>query len=347
MDDIPEQIAFAGALLREEGYRVSALTSGTAALRFLEVKRPDLIMLDIKMESIDGLEVCKRIKLNSLTKDIPIIFLTAQTKPEIIKRCFELGGCDYIAKPFVREEFLARVKTHLDDSARRLALADANRELRLFCSAVSHDLKSPLGVIKLLIDSLKEELGAVEAPALDIMDMICDKADRLTLMIERLLEFSKMCNITPEKEPLELSSIVAEIYDELKLSEPERDIRLTMEELPVVYGDDVLIKMLVKNILANAFKFTSRRKKALISVTAVKDGDYDVVTFSDNGAGFDMTYADKMFGVFQRLHTSEEFEGTGVGLALCDRIMKRHGGYITAYGEVDKGASFSLHFYRR
>ncbi len=345
VDDVPEQIAFAGALLREEGYRVYAVPSGTVALKFLESHHPDLIMLDIKMQDIDGLEVCQRLKRNSLTKDIPIIFLTAQTNPEIVKQGFEIGGCDYVIKPFLREEFLARVNTHLEMSRQSHALAAANRELNLFCSAVSHDLKSPLNVINMLIEALRGTLGDAPNPdTLEIMDMISDKSQKLKVMIERLLEFSKMCNIRPDKETLDVKAMIEDIFDELSSLEPDRTIRLHCEELPQVRGDDVLLRMLFKNLMTNAIKFTRHREIAEITVTSRTETEYDVITVSDNGAGFDMAYADKLFQVFQRLHLDEEFEGTGVGLALVDRIMRRHGGKVEAFGEVDKGASFSLYF---
>lgn len=200
VDDIPDQIAFAGEILRREGYRVYAVTSGKAALDFLGKKRPDLIVLDIKMEGMNGLEVCRAVKSCSDTKDIPVIFLTAEGSAEIIRQGFEAGCCDYVVKPFIREEYLARVRTHLEISRKSLALAAANNELKLFASAVSHDLKSPLGVIKMLIETLDGELGDNKSEDADrIMEMLKAKSDQLTLMIERLLEFSRMCSITPEK----------------------------------------------------------------------------------------------------------------------------------------------------
>ncbi|MGN1120475.1 MAG: response regulator, partial [Oscillospiraceae bacterium] len=177
VDDTPEHITFAGNLLRDEGYRVYAVTSGSAALRFLETKRPDLIMLDIVMEGMDGLTVCKHLKENPNTSDIPVIFLTAETGTEAIKQGFALGGCDYVVKPFLREEFLARVKTHLNISRQSRALAAANQELNQFCSAVSHDLKSPLNVISMLIDMLSQELGNDKSEDVTrIMEMISKKS---------------------------------------------------------------------------------------------------------------------------------------------------------------------------
>ncbi len=345
VDDIPEHIAFAGNLLREEGYRVYAVTSGISALKFLENHRPDLIMLDIKMEEMDGLTVCRHIKENPDINDIPVIFLTAETKTEAIKQGFALGGCDYVVKPFLREEFLARVKTHLNISRQSHALSVANQELKQFCSAVSHDLKSPLNVINMLIETLRNELGENQSDdVLQIMDMICGKSSKLIVMIDRLLEFSKMCNITPEAELLNISDMIEEIFRELKSLEPERCIELHCEKLPSVMGDEVLISMLLKNVLSNAFKFTRPRKKAEITVRLLADTVYNVISVKDNGVGFDMAYADKLFQIFQRLHEDDEFEGNGVGLALVSRIMKRHGGKVEAVGKLDEGAEIKLYF---
>lgn len=345
VDDIPEHIAFSGAILKSEGYRIYAVTDAKAALQLLKKRRPDLILLDIKMEGMDGLELCRRIKSDKETADIPVIFLTAERGSDIIRQGFECGCCDYVTKPFIREEYLARVKNHLEISRKTKELETSNNELNLFCSAVSHDLRSPLGVIKMLVQTLKNELGENGGEdALKIADMISEKSDKLIVMIERLLNFSKMCNITPEFETLDMERIISDAFEEQRSSEPDRSITLIMGTLPQISGDAVLIEMLVKNLISNAFKFTRPRENAVITVSAAPDDEYSVISIKDNGVGFDMAYADKLFKVFQRLHLSEEFDGSGVGLALADRIMRRHGGKIEAYGMVDKGAEFRLFF---
>lgn len=345
VDDIPEHIAFSGAILKNEGYKIHAVTSGEAALAFLKSRKPDLILLDIKMEEMDGLELCRRIKADSGLCDIPVIFLTAETSSDIIRQGFEYGCCDYVVKPFIREEYLARVKTHLEISRKTQSLEAANNELKLFCSAVSHDLRSPLNVINMLIDTLKNELGdSPDEEVIRIADMISDKSTKLTVMIERLLNFSKMCNITPEYETLELEGMIKSIFDEQHSAEPDRSVKLIMGSLPEITADGVLIEMLFQNLISNAFKFTRTRKNAVITVTHIPNEEYHIISVKDNGVGFDMAYSDKLFRIFQRLHTAEEFDGSGVGLALVDRIMRRHGGRTEAYGEVDKGAEFRLFF---
>ncbi len=345
VDDLPDHIAFAGSILKDRGYKIFAATSGEKALKFLEEKLPDLIVLDINMDGITGFEVCKIIKENPRTKDIPVIFLTAENSPQKIKQGFEIGCCDYVQKPFVRDEYIARIETHLSISRHNKEMAAAYNELNLFCSAVSHDLKAPLNVINMLIETLKNELGDNQTGEIDkITGMIQDKSNSLTKMIERLLEFSKMCNITPHFEILNLVDIINDIFSEFKSLEPRRSVTLICGTLPEITGDRVLVNMMLKNIINNSFKFTRKKRNAVINVSSYEAGSFTAISIKDNGAGFDMEYSHKLFGIFQRLHEQDEFEGSGVGLALIDRIMKRHGGKVTITGEVDKGAEITLFF---
>ncbi len=348
VDDMPDHIAYSGTLLRAEGYRLFAASSGKAAMRFLEKKIPDLILLDIQMDDINGLEVCKMIKANEDTRDIPIIFLTSETSPEIIGQSFDLGGCDYVKKPFVKEEYLARIKTHLQVSRQKKELTAANNELTQFCSAVSHDLKAPFNIINMLIEMLRGELGEEQDESIyTIMGMIESKATQTRIMIERLFDFSKMCNVQARVSHVDIKPIAEEIFQELSQLESERDIKLIFGDLPIVAADEVLMRTMLKNLLSNAIKYTSKKSSAIIEISGETTQTYNIIRIKDNGSGFDMAYSKKLFKVFQRLHSEEEFEGSGVGLALVNRIMQRHGGKVEAYAEIDKGAEFSLMFPKR
>ena len=345
IDDEPEMITYAGSILRKKGYRVSAVTNADSVFDYLRTHSPDLIILDIYLNGMNGIDICRTLKKHPETSDIPVIFMTADNNPETIKHGFNAGGCDYITKPFTTGEYLARIKTHINISRNAHELSAVNLELKQFCSAVSHDLKSPLNVLNMLIASLDDELGDNKNETItEIMKMIQEKSHKLVIMIERLLEFSKMCNVVPEIEKTDVNEITERIFSELKSLEPERNIQLKAENLPIINGDSVLLEMLFKNIISNAVKFTKCRETAEITVKSEETPQYTVITVKDNGAGFDMQYADKLFQVFQRLHTDDEYEGTGVGLALSDRIMRRHGGKIEAYGETDKGAEIKLFF---
>ncbi|MDE6101880.1 MAG: response regulator, partial [Ruminococcus sp.] len=268
VDDMPDHIAYSGTILRSEGYRVFAASSGKAAIKFLETKIPDLIMLDIQMDDISGLDLCEMFKKNSRTKDIPVIFLTAEMSPEIIQQGFSLGCCDYVKKPFIREEYLSRVRTHLQISMQQKELAAANNELNLFCSAVSHDLKAPFNIINMLIEMLRQELGDEQSNDVsNIMDMIVSKSKQTRIMIERLLDFSKMCNIKPKMSTVDIQKITEQTFRELRKLEPDRNIQFHCGELPAIKGDPVLIQLIIKNLLANAIKYTSKKETAIIEVS--------------------------------------------------------------------------------
>lgn len=345
VDDMPDHIAYSGTLLKAEGYRVFAAISGKAAVRFLEKRLPDMILLDIQLGDTNGLDLCKEIKSNPKTSTVPIIFLTSETSPEIISKSFELGGCDYVKKPFIKEEYLARIRTHLQIAVQQRDLTNANNELTMFCSAVSHDLKAPFNIINMLIEMLRGELGENQEQGIyDIMDMIVSKATQTRIMIERLFEFSKMCNVKPKMKSVDIKRIAVDTFNELYRLETDRDIEFICGNLPSVDGDEVLIQIMLKNLLGNAIKYTSKRDHAVIEISGSSNKTYNTVKIRDNGSGFDMTYSNKLFKVFQRLHSEDEFEGSGVGLALVNRIMERHGGLVEAYGEVGKGAEFSLLF---
>ena len=179
VDDMPEHIAFAGTILRNEGFRVLGATSAKAALKMMEKSKPHLILLDIKMEGMDGLELCRHFKSDEETKEIPVIFMTSESDPAMIKKGFELGCCDYVVKPFTKEELLARVKTHLEIYSKRRKLEAANNELSLFCSAISHDLRSPLNESDAII---KDESGFERC---EILEEFADlsEAERLCISL--------------------------------------------------------------------------------------------------------------------------------------------------------------------
>lgn len=344
VDDVPEQITFAGSILREAGYKVRAVTSGKAALSYLEGHQPYLIMLDIKMSDMNGLDVCRTIKSDEMTKNIPVIFFSSDSSSETIRKGFEAGCCDYVVKPFIREEYLARVKTHMEIARKTIALENANSELKMFTSAVSHDLRSPLSVMKMLVDTLEDELRDGNSDdAEKIMGMLKEKSVNTLKMTEHLLEFSRVCNAVPKIEAIDLNALTDDVCKELLALEPDRKISLNISPLPEVSGDSVLIRLLFRNLLSNALKFSKSREITEISVSSTVDKKYYIISVKDNGIGFDMKHYDKLFEVFRRLH-SDEIEGSGVGLALCDRIIRRHGGRIEAVGVPDKGAEFKVYF---
>jgi light-regulated signal transduction histidine kinase (bacteriophytochrome) len=226
-------------------------------------------------------------------------------------------------------------------SQRTADLETANRELEAFTYSVSHDLRAPLrhadGFSKLLVEEHRAELSP---NAREYVATIRDSVVQMGLLIDDLLTFARLGRKQVGMEVTGLNSLVEEVRADLKRSNPDRLIEWKVETLPFVECDPPLIKQVFANLLANAVKFTRPRKPAVIEVGAVREDGHAVIFVRDNGVGFSMKYAPKLFGVFQRLHRSEDFEGTGVGLATVQRIVQKHGGRVWAEAELDKGATF-------
>jgi PAS domain S-box-containing protein len=224
-------------------------------------------------------------------------------------------------------------------------LAAANRELESFSYSVSHDLQSPLraidGYSRMI---LRKHAECFDEEAIAKFNVIRANTQMMGRLIEDLLAFSRLGKAHLSIARLELDAMIREVWEEIRTANPDRSLKLTIGAIPPAAGDRGLIRQVLVNILSNAVKFTRQRSEALIEVGGhLKDSEF-IYTVRDNGVGFDMQYHDKMFGVFQRLHSSDEFEGTGVGLAIVQRIVHRHGGRVWAEGKVGHGACvfFSL-----
>ncbi len=258
---------------------------------------------------------------------------------------FESGAQDYVVKPFNPTELLARVNTHIRLKEQAQSLLEANRELDSFCYSIAHDLKAPLLSIGKLIDYLSNDFtDKLGEDGNFLISNIKNKSSELTDIIDHLLEYSRMCELDMKLVKIDLNKLIKSEFEELMLAYPHRNIVLNMPLLPDITGDYIMMKILISNILSNSIKYTSVREEGQIDIEyTIHQKDY-VFCISDNGAGFDMKYASRLFQVFQRLHSSKEFEGSGVGLSISQRILKRHNGKAWMTGEVDKGASFYFSF---
>ncbi len=224
---------------------------------------------------------------------------------------------------------------------RTAQLEAANKELEAFSYSVSHDLRAPLrhidGFTKLLVKRESERLDSTSSRYLRI---ISESVAKMGLLIDELLALSRTSRQEMRTSRVELNNLIKEAQSELAPAIEGRSIQWQIGQLPAVEGDAMLLRAVVVNLLSNAIKYTRPRPQARIEIGASSSGDRVVVFVSDNGVGFDMQYADKLFGVFQRLHREDEFEGTGIGLATVRRIINRHGGAVWAEGEKDRGATF-------
>jgi PAS domain S-box-containing protein len=223
---------------------------------------------------------------------------------------------------------------------RTAQLETMNRELEAFCYSVSHDLRAPLRSIRGFSEVLLERYGPkVDARGQELLRRVCESSQIMDQLIEDLLKLSRITRVEIQRQPVNISALAESIAQELREADPSRVVEIRIAPGLKAEGDERLLHVVLDNLLRNAWKFTSKRAKARIEVGITPAPEY-AFFIRDNGAGFDMTYAEKLFGVFQRLHSPDAFPGTGVGLAIVQRILSRHGGRTWATGEVDQGATF-------
>jgi light-regulated signal transduction histidine kinase (bacteriophytochrome) len=242
------------------------------------------------------------------------------------------------------EEEIRKLNVELEQRVveRTAQLEAANKELEAFSYSVSHDLRAPLRSIDGFSQALQEDYGEkVEGQGKDYIRRIRAATKRMAELIDALLTLSRVTRSEIRLENFNLSRLARTIATDLQKTQPDRQVEFIIPEGLTANGDARLFRIVMENLIGNAWKFTSKKENACIELGSLQQGDGRLAYFvKDNGAGFDMAYADKLFGAFQRLHGTEEFSGTGIGLATVQRIIHRHGGRVWAEGEPQKGATF-------
>ncbi|WP_424356715.1 ATP-binding protein [Methanocella sp. MCL-LM] len=262
---------------------------------------------------------------------------TQRMEAEVLRRATEVKDINRKLKAAM--EALEARTTELETVNRKLDLVIG--ELESFSYSVSHDLRAPLRALDGFSEAILEDYGdKLDPPGKDYLNRIRAASQYMGRLIDDLLHLSRVTRKELKREPINLNVIAESIIDDLKRRDPGRKVIITIKPGMLVHADQDLLRAVLQNLLDNAWKFTSKKPEAIIEFGSVEKEGKTVYYVRDNGAGFDMAYAGKLFGAFQRLHSTEEFPGTGIGLATAQRIIHKHGGQIWAEGEVGKGATF-------
>ncbi|MCB1191330.1 MAG: hybrid sensor histidine kinase/response regulator [Leptospiraceae bacterium] len=355
VDDNPQNIQVLGQTIKEEGYKSAFARNGIQAIEFVKKKKPDLILMDVMMPEIDGIETCRRIKTELGLVEIPVIFLTGLTDSWNKTKAFEAGGVDFVTKPFVKEELLARVSVNV---ARKLAedalresekkLKSANEELTKalatkdkFFSIIAHDLKSPFSLLLNLSEFLSDE-DVTQTEKNEIIQDLQQASKQTFNLLKNLLEWSRTQGGRIEFEPerLDLSLLVDKNIQLMEANPKNISLVSKVSDTINVLADKNMIDTIIRNLLSNAIKFTPKNGK--VEITAKIKDKFVEICVSDNGVGIKPENIDNIFRIDIK-HTTlgtEKEKGTGIGLILCKEFAETNGGTLWVESELGKGSNF-------
>ncbi|MEH6458814.1 ATP-binding protein [Chitinimonas sp. JJ19] len=326
-------------------WQISLAVDGEDALAQALAAPPDMVVSDVMMPRLDGVGLLRALRRASATAQIPVLLLSARAGEEPMLEGIDTGADDYMVKPFSTRELLARVRTHLGMAQRRRQwareLESVNAELESFSYSVSHDLRAPLrsidGFSRALLSHAGDKLDAQEQ---HYLARVRTAAQQMGHLIDDLLNLAHITRQHVHRERVELAAVASRLLASLAERDPTRQVATTLAGSLPVQADARLVGILMENLLGNAWKFTAHRQAALIEVGATVSDGCPAFYVRDNGAGFDMRYASKLFSPFHRLHDDSEFSGTGIGLSIVQRIVTRHEGRVWAEATPGQGACF-------
>lgn len=353
VDDIPDNIKLLGQILKSNNVSLSIATNGQQAVNTANKVIPDLILMDISMPVMDGLEATKLILTNETTKHIPIIFLTAMSEVEDTIKGFELGAVDYIVKPFNPKILLQRIKTHLTIKFQKDQIIEKNKKLIIadteknkFLSIIAHDLKSPfagiLGLMKILVD---EYDTLSEDDKKDFIASVNEAVNNQYEFLENLLAWSKIQfgKTVVHKTDFNLKLLLDKIYGVLKLNSNNKKIKIKYNlEVENIFGDVNLLYSVFHNLITNSIKFTPEGGSILIKSS--QNNDKIIISVRDTGVGMSEKIRNSLFKIDEIRSTpgTNSEPGTGLGLLLCKEIVEQHKGEIFVESQEGKGTEFII-----
>lgn len=373
VDDEPANLLALQAVLEDMGHELVMAHSGREALRHLMAEDFSMILMDVQMPTMDGFETATLIRKRERSRLTPIVFLTAVGRSENdMFRGYQVGAADYLVKPFIPEilRFKVAVFTDLQAKGRELLkanqdlvalnasleervrlrtveleeqgrrLARSNEDLDQFASVASHDLQEPLRSMTNYLYLLDRQLEQNIPPkARAHMDSAVDAAKRMRQMIRGLLEFSRLEDSCADLEPVDSAGLVKEVLASFDGVIAEKAAKLSVGSLPAVAGNPALLRQLFQNLVENALKFSDGKAPDVMLGGELRK-DEALFWVKDQGIGIAPKDFEKIFKLFKRLHSREEYPGSGLGLALCKKIVERHGGRLWLESEPGKGSTF-------
>jgi len=361
VDDTPANLAVIVDSLEQNAVQVAVAQDAEEALARAEFLQPDLILLDVVMPGVNGFELCRRLKSQERTRDIPVIFMTASAATEDKLTGFAVGAVDYVTKPLHVAEVRARVNAQL--SLRRMQkklqaqnirlereigerarieeqLRHSNSELESFSYSVSHDLRAPLRAISACASLLSNESSGLTPLARERLEKIIDAAQRMDTLIRDLLEYARTGRMRVKLGPVPLAPIVRRSIAMFAGRMAAGGARVELiEPFAAPVGDPLLLEQILSNLIDNALKYRGAAP-AQVTVSAVRMDEHVQLSVSDNGIGIDPKYHDQIFQVFQRLHAHSEYPGTGIGLAIVARAARLMNGTIRVNSAAGEGSTF-------
>jgi signal transduction histidine kinase len=363
-DDNTDMRDYVGRLLAGQ-YDLTMARDGEEAFEKMLTVKPDLLLTDVMMPKLDGFGLLKKIRNHPETKTTPVIFLSARAGEESKVEGLQAGADDYLVKPFSARELIARVDANLRINAARqqqatildqevkrrtrelhklnLSLQQSNDDLRQFAHVASHDLKEPIRKVKVYMGRLHDDPGtAFSEKAGTYFEKINSAANRMLSMIEGVLHYSTINSTEQETGLVDINRILKNVESDLELLIQQKKATVSYSGLPSVEGAPVLLYQLFYNLINNSLKFSKSDTPCIITITAAIDSLHTEIIVSDNGIGFDQDQSERIFDTFTRLNSKDRYEGTGLGLSLCKKIIHRHGGEISASGKKGEGAVFRV-----
>ncbi|HEU4652755.1 MAG TPA: response regulator [Steroidobacteraceae bacterium] len=364
VDDDPAQMRALCTTLELEGYPSTGYTSARQALSAFDAHQFDLVLTDLTMPDMNGIEFLRTLRERDPT--VIGIVMTGQGTIDSAVAAMKAGALDYILKPFTlrmivpvldraytvrslrkenvelreTEELIRNMNLSLEACVRDRTqqLMDANKELDAFTHSISHDLRAPLraidGFSRLLADHYSNSL---DTQGRDYLDRVLQSTKRMEQLIEDLMRLSRISQAELHRRDVDLTALAQEILDELRSNDRTRVVDTVVASGMHCHADPRLLRIALENLLGNAWKFTAKTSPARIDVGSDRADRFYV---RDNGAGFDSNQASGLFSPFRRLHSAAEFAGTGVGLSIVQRIIRRHGGRVDAQAAPGRGATF-------